>query len=207
MLEVHTRPKSKGLFDRIRQHILEGRYFPGQWLKSTELEAFYNASRSEVRAALSSLSERGIVEYVKNRGFRVFDRSQEEIDEIVEMITLLEGATAETIVARATKKDIGTLEKLADEFEDLITAGRHADLRLANYRFHNKLNSLSGNKLMTQTIGHLRECCVSGPFARYTTFDGLKASSREHYKIIELIKSKDSEGLQSLLKKHSAQST
>ena len=205
MLEVHTRPKSKDLFDHIREHILQGHYFPGQWLKQAELETFYQASRSEVRAALSSLSERGIVEYVKNRGFRVFNRSPEEIREIVEMITVLEGVAAHTIVDTATKEDIAALKDLADQFENLITSGSHAELRLTNYRFHDKLNSLCGNRLMAQTIRHLRECCVSGPFERYTTFDGLKASSKEHYQIIKLLKTRDAKALEKLLKQHSSQ--
>lgn len=207
MLEVHTRPKSKDLFDRIREHILQGHYFPGQWLKQVELESHYNASRSEVRSALSSLSERGIVEYVKNRGFRVFNRSPEEIGEIVEMITVLEGAAVHTIVNKATDEDIAELEALAERFDSLITQGSHADLRLANYRFHDKLNSLCGNKLMAQTVRHLRECCVSGPFARYTTFDGLNESSKEHYEIIALLKQKDTAKLESLLRQHTTHST
>ncbi len=207
MLEVNTRPKSKALYDRIREHILEGQYFPGQWLKQAELESSYDASRSEVRAALSSLSERGIVQYVKNRGFRIFNRAPEEIQEIVEMIVVLESAAAQSIIVKSEPQDIAELEELAHKFDSLISTASHAELRLTNYRFHDKLNSLCGNKLIAQTIRNLRECCVSGPFERYTTFSGLQESSREHFDIIAAIKSQDNDKLENLLRQHATHST
>ncbi len=207
MVEVHTRPKSRVLFESIREHILEGRYFPGQWLKQAELERTYDASRSEVRAALSSLAERGIVEYTQNRGFRVFNREPGEIEDIVEMIVALEGAAAVSIARNAGPDDIAELEALARQFDDLTRKGSHAELRLANYRFHDRLNSLCGNAIMAETIRKLRECCVSGPFARYTTFEGLTASSQEHFAIIEALKAGDRERLLDLLRQHTTNST
>tara|TARA_B100001939_G_scaffold300374_1_gene276295 strand:- start:6702 stop:7325 length:624 start_codon:yes stop_codon:yes gene_type:complete len=207
MLEVNTRPKSTALYERIRKHILEGQYFPGQWLKQADLEESYNASRSEVRAALSTLAERGIVEYIKNRGFRIFNRSPEEIREIVEMIVVLEAAAAPGIVKNATDKDIDELEKLAQKFDSLIISASHAELRLTNYRFHDMLNSLCGNNLMAQTIRNLRECCVSGPFQRYTTFSGLQESSCEHFDIVSAVRKRDAGALESLLRQHATHAT
>ncbi|MGV3478628.1 MAG: GntR family transcriptional regulator [Sphingobium sp.] len=206
MLDVHTRPKSKALFDRLRDHILEGRYFPGQWLKQAELEAAYNATRSDVRAALSSLSERGVVEYVKNQGFRVFSRSDEEIAEITEMIAILERAAVPKIIANITDDGIDELEELARTFHELITSGSHADLRLANYHIHNRLNSFCGSKLLMQTVQHLRECCISGPFERYSTFAGLTESSREHFAILKALRDRDAAEFERLIGEHSTQS-
>ncbi len=200
----YTRPKSKPVFEQIRAHVLDGRFFPGQWLKQAELEELYQASRSEVRAALSSLTERGMVEYVKNRGFRVFNRTDDEIREITEMITVLETAAAAQAVERATAKDLQELRALADNFEELITRASHGEMRMANFRFHARLNMLCGNQLMAQTIQNLRECCVSGPFARYTTYDGLKESSREHYRILEALEQRDAVGLTALIRHHSS---
>lgn len=202
--EVHTRPKSKPVFDRLRAHVLEGHFPPGQWLKQVELEALYGATRSEIRAALSSLAERGMVEYAKNRGFRIFNRSPEEIRDIVEMITVLEAASAPGIVKVADSAAIADLSALANAFDDLIESGSHAELRLLNYRFHSQLNQLSGNSLIARTVQNLRECCISGPFGRYTSYEGLKASSREHFGIIRLIEARDAEGLAAMLREHSS---
>ncbi|HET7335791.1 MAG TPA: GntR family transcriptional regulator [Rhizomicrobium sp.] len=201
---VHTRPKSKALFDRIRTHVLEGHFPPGHWLKQAELEETYNATRSEVRAALSSLSERGMVEYVQNRGFRIFNRSQDEISQIVEMITILEAAAADGIIRNATPAQVAELTALANEFDGLIESGSHSELRLLNYRLHSKINQLCGNDLIARTIQNLRECCITGPFGRYTSYDGLKASSREHFAIIRLIEARDVSGLSDILRSHSS---
>lgn len=198
----HTRRKSKPLFDRIRANLLEGHFAPGQWLKQAELEERYQASRSEVRAALSSLAEKGLVEYNRNRGFRVFERSPKDVQEIVQMITVLEAAAAPSMVENVTRVQIGELTALAEAFDALIASGSHAELRLLNYRFHSQLNGLNANKLIARTIQNLRECCISGPFGRYTTYEGLQASSREHFAIISALKAKNTAALRSLLIEH-----
>jgi DNA-binding GntR family transcriptional regulator len=205
--DFHTRPKSQALFERVRARILEGHHAPGQWLKQADLENEYGASRSEVRAVLSSLAERGVVEYVKNRGFRVYERTAEEIGEISEMIVALEGAAAARIATNATADDIEHLRSLAEDFENLIRKGSLAELRIANYRFHGALIALSGNKLITRTVCNLRECCASGPENRYGTFDGLQTSNSEHHAIIAAISDHDATRLEALLRNHALHST
>lgn len=205
MSKVRTRQKFTALSDRIREHILEGRYFPGQWLKQTELENFYKASRSDVRGALLTLSERGVVEYIKNHGFRVFSRSDEEIREIVDMIAILECAAAPRIVANITEDGLNEVELLVNVFRDLIPSGSHAALRLANYHIHDKLNFYCGNDLLMKTVRHLRECCITGPFERYSTFAGLTESNREHFAILDALRRRDVAEFQALIKSHSTQ--
>lgn len=202
--DIHTRPKSKSLFDQVRAQILEGNYAPGQWLKQAELEQRYNATRSEVRAVLSTLAERGIVEYAPNRGFRLFDRTAEEIRDIVEMIVVLEGAAAPSMAANADEAAITELRQMAEQFDAMITEGSHADLRLLNYRFHSRLNMLGGNAVMARTVQNLRECCISGPFGRYTTYQGLRESSAEHFAIIAALQAREGAKLASLLRAHSS---
>lgn len=202
--EVHTRPKSQALFEHIRAKILGGQHPAGQWLKQADLENEYGATRSEVRGALSSLAERGIVEYVKNRGFRVFSRTEEEIDEIAEMILALELAVAPQIVSNATADDIAALKKSAAYFEEMMRTGRQADLRVANYGFHGTVIDLCKNKLIAQTVKHLRECCASGPEVNYMTIAGLNKSNSEHYAIIDAIVTKDNDRLISQFTEHSS---
>lgn len=204
--DFHTRPKSQALFEHVRARILEGHHAPGQWLKQADLEAQYSASRSEVRAVLSSLAERGVVEYIKNRGFRVYERSAEEIDEISEMIAALEGAAAAKITANATQENLNTMQELAQRFENLIRSGSLAELRIANYRFHGALIALAGNKLIARTVSNLRECCASGPENRYGTFDGLQKSNNEHHAIIEAVRDRDAVRLEELLRAHALHS-
>ena len=202
-IEAHTTRNPKPCLTEYGR-MPEGHFPPGHWLKQAELEEAYNATRSEVRAALSSLSERGMVEYVQNRGFRIFNRSQDEISQIVEMITILEAAAADGIIRNATPAQVAELTALANEFDGLIESGSHSELRLLNYRLHSKINQLCGNDLIARTIQNLRECCITGPFGRYTSYDGLKASSREHFAIIRLIEARDVSGLSDILRSHSS---
>ncbi len=202
MQETHTRPKSKPVFDRIRADILGGHYHAGQWLKQAELEANYSATRSDVRASLSSLHEQGLVEYVKNRGFRVYDRSPQELEEINELLAILEVAAAPSMVKNVDARALQDLEDAAEKFDKLVNGGSHVELRLANYEYHRRLNDLCGSKLIATHIRSLRERSIIGPFNRYTTFDGLRASSAEHFEIIALLRARNAEKLAALLKAH-----
>jgi len=200
--EVYTRPKSKPVFDKIRADIVEGKYHTGQWLKQAELESRYKASRSEVRAALSTLAERGMVEYIKNRGFRIFSRSQEELDEMTEMLEVLEVAAVPAMVRNATPKAIASLREIAKRFDAGISNSSPAQLRLINYEFHQKLNELCSNRLIASNIQSLRESFISTPFDRYMTYDGLKAASAEHLEIVSLLEQGDEAALRRLIKAH-----
>jgi len=202
--DVHTRPKSQALFDKIRADILEGQFAPGHWLKLLDLERRYGARRSEVRSALSSLSERGIVEYSKNRGFSVFQRSPEEVRELTEIIVSLEATAAPSIVERATPQDIEALEVLAHQFDALTEHVNHAQLRLKNYQFHGQLNSLASNTLLSKTVRTLRECSVLGPFNRYASYQGLKESSREHFALLDALRRKDVPTFSRILHDHAS---
>lgn len=202
MNEVHTRPKSKPVFDKIRADIVEGKFHAGQWLKQADLESRYHASRSEVRAALSTLAERGMVEYVKNRGFRIFSYSEDELNEITELLEILEVAAVPGMIQRATPAAIDELQEIALRFERGIASSNAAQLRLINYEFHQKLNRLCPNRLIARNIQSLRESFISTPFDRYMTYDGLKAASAEHLEIVSLLESGDEDALRRLIKAH-----
>lgn len=202
--DIHTRPKSREVFDKIRMHILEGEYRTGEWLKQAELEERYGATRSEVRGALSTLAERGIVEYIKNRGFQVFKRSDEDIAQISEMICVLESGMAEKIIQKAAPSDIAKVAALGEEFAALLGYGTQAELRMANYRFHAALISLCGNRVISDHVRNLRECCASGPELRYMHYEGLLQSHEEHNAMLSAIKERDVPVLQKLFVAHAS---
>ncbi len=200
--EVYTRPKSKPVFDKIRSDIVEGQFHPGQWLKQADLESRYNATRSEVRAALSALAERGMVEYVKNRGFRIYSFSEGELRDITELLEILEVSAVPGIVKCASQKHIDELRDVAIRFDKSISNSSPAELRLINYEFHQKLSGLCPNKLIARNIQSLRESFISSPFDRYMTYDGLKAASAEHLRIVELLQKGQVEQLSQLIRAH-----
>ncbi|GIL39123.1 GntR family transcriptional regulator [Roseiterribacter gracilis] len=196
--------KPAQLVERIRVDILGGRYHPGQWLKQAELESHYEASRADVRNALSLLVERGLVDHAVNQGFRISDRSNDDMREIIEMIVALETAAAPMIVARATDADIAALRAIAERFETLTRSGGEVELRLTNFDFHDALNAISGNRRLAATVRTLRECSSVRPFSRYRSFDGLQASSREHFDLLAALAARDAERLAALLRGHTS---
>jgi DNA-binding GntR family transcriptional regulator len=204
MQEIRTRLKPAQLVERIREDILGGRYHPGQWLKQAELDAEYDATRADVRNALALLAERGLLEHAKNQGYSIVERSSDDVREIVEMIVALETAAAPSIVARVTDADVASLRALAETFDELTRRGNEVELRLMNFEFHKCLNALSGNRRLADTVQTLRECFSVRPFSRYRTYDGLQASSREHFALVEAVAARDPVRLAELLRGHTS---
>jgi DNA-binding GntR family transcriptional regulator len=77
------RPIAQQAADRLRNHIVVGRYKPGTRLKVDDLRSEFGFSNSPLREALVQLSQEGLVRADARRGFRVSDISIEDFDDLL----------------------------------------------------------------------------------------------------------------------------
>lgn len=68
-------------------------------------------SATPVREAMLDLAKEGLVEPVRNRGFRIVIVDDEALDEISELRRLLEVPAMGLVIARATDEDLAALEE------------------------------------------------------------------------------------------------
>src|SRR5262249_49084611 len=95
-----------GVYQVIRQALLEGRFKPGEGLSDSALAKEMNVSRGPVREALLMLAQQGLIIHSQNHGFSVLgfnDRDHQEIDEVR---LRLESLALDLARARATEQDI-----------------------------------------------------------------------------------------------------
>jgi len=78
-----SRPIAQQAADRLRNHIVVGRYKPGTRLKVDDLRSEFGFSNSPLREALVQLSQEGLVRADARRGFRVSDISIEDFDDLL----------------------------------------------------------------------------------------------------------------------------
>lgn len=71
------------VFQRLREDILRGRFQPGARLRMETLREIYGAGASPLREALSRLTSDGLVVSHDQRGFRVAQVSQADLDDLV----------------------------------------------------------------------------------------------------------------------------
>jgi DNA-binding GntR family transcriptional regulator len=179
------------LVTRIRRDIIFGAYAPGTWLKLTELQRQHDASAFQIRRALDQLKNDRLVDHVVNSGFRVATLDVTTRTETLFVRTLLERSAAHLVTARADADNIAELRRLAQAFDaTIVQEGRQAQA-LANHNFHSYLYSLTRNAVLSEAISELRNRSGQFTAGRWRSVEGLEASSRDHFTIIDAIEQRD----------------
>jgi len=101
-------------YRELRRRILEGVHAPGDLLVPATVGEQLGLSRTPVREALIRLEIEGLVTKV-SRGFRVLERTQEEILDICEARIALESAVALSAAQRRTELDLARLRRSLDD--------------------------------------------------------------------------------------------
>ena len=188
--------------EALTADLLAGKYSPGEWLKQADLEASYNVNRFEVRIALAELSVRGLLEHLPNRGYRVCNHSHEEREHLYEVRTLLEVAASRLVVQRATDAQIAEFERLVNAFEEATQASGQDRMRTLNYQLHDHLYMMTGNALLAGQISDLRERGIPGRRGLWDAAKSVKASSSDHFEMLDMLKRRDADGLAAVIYRH-----
>jgi DNA-binding GntR family transcriptional regulator len=141
----------------VRAAIVYGELDPGEIYSAALLADRLRVSVTPVREAMLELAKRGMVEPVRNRGFRVLERSARELDQTLELRMLIE---VPTIARLAGALDAGTTERLDRLVRDGIAAARRADLGAfldIDRSFHLGLLDQAGNRRIVDIVDELRD--------------------------------------------------
>ncbi len=90
--------------ESIRVRIVTGEFAAGEIYSAPALAAVLGVSATPVREAMLELTADGLVEVVPNRGFRVVEPSQHDLDEIFELRLMLEVPAAERAAERGSAR-------------------------------------------------------------------------------------------------------
>lgn len=179
-------------FDLVKRSMLDGEYLSGQILSANSLAAELGISNSPVREALMDLTSLGLVEVVRNRGFRVRRMTEQDRREVLEMRRIVEVSTMERLADRGlSSAELAVAEGLANEFVSLLREERVRDHMDADHRFHMYLIGLLGNSRISQTVENLRDQTrICGAFVDIP-LETLRACADEHLDLLDALKAQD----------------
>jgi len=122
----------------IKRSILRGELLPGEQLRQERLATSLGVSRVPLREALLILANQGLLRHEKNQGFVVAKRSRDELEQLQELLSILEGELIKTI--QWPDEDVITyLRQLNDQMAALIDADDWIDIVELNHEFHHVL--------------------------------------------------------------------
>lgn len=191
--------------DVLRGALITGEMQPGVVYSAPALAARFGVSATPVREAMLDLTKEGLVEPVRNKGFRVTALTDAELDEITELRMLIEVPTVAALAGRRGPDWPGTIRELRRLAREIVDHAERGDLIAyvdADRRFHLELLGLSGNRRLVATVGELRSRSRLFGLEQLARGGLLTRSAAEHQELLDLLEAGDARAVRALMRRH-----
>jgi len=188
--------------DVLRAALISGELRPGQVYSAPALAPRLGVSATPVREAMLELVKDGMVEIVPNKGFRVTEVSEKQLDEYTDIRSLIEIPTTVGLATTADLDDLKALRPLAMEIVTSATRGDLIDYVEADLRFHLGLLALAGNEHLVEVVRDLRQRSRLYGLTALVETKRLQASAEEHLELLDALLARDTEAAREVMTRH-----
>jgi DNA-binding GntR family transcriptional regulator len=154
--DVRAVTRADGVGVLIREAISHGELVPGSLHSVQKLATQLGVSRTPVREALLGLAKDGLVQFERNRGFRVLEKSVHDFEEIFELREWLEVPATHRATKRGAPDEIARIRTAVEAMASAEALGNVADMWRHDGEFHDALLDASGNRRVARLVGELR---------------------------------------------------
>jgi DNA-binding GntR family transcriptional regulator len=205
LLVLQGRPTAELIADQLREHIVQGKFRPGQQINESVLAAQLNTSRGPLREALQRLCQEGILVSRRNRGVFVLELSQEDIQEIYDVRQAVETACALMLLSAGpekVKKTAQALKVIIANMAKNVAAANWQALAKLDMDFHTSFVAGTGNSRMIriyETLAAESRMCILNLEVAYPRVDVLVT---EHQKLLDLLLAGEEDALLQAIRTH-----
>jgi len=183
--------QSDEAYELLKWKILNSELALGRLYTELDLCEISGFGRSPVRSALFRLQHDRLVEVLPRKGLFVRGWSSPELKAVMETRIILESNTAQMAAKKATAGQITHLEELMSEGRKYLKNQNRKGLMRIDHQFHIKIAEASGNSVIAELIGSLKQRSNPLWFLTITGKEKLAQVQREHEAILEAIKASD----------------
>jgi len=188
--------------DALRAAVVAGQMRPGVVYSVPALAERFGVSATPVREAMLDIAKEGLVEPVRNKGFRVTELSEEALDDITQLRQLIEVPTVAQLALVADADELEALRPLAQAIVDCAAAGDLIGYIDNDRRFHLQLLALAGNERLVDVVGDLRAQARLYGLEQLVAQDRLVESGMEHFEILEALLARDPVAAEDVMRRH-----
>lgn len=188
--------------DMLRDMIMTGKLSEGDKVNENELCETMGISKTPLREALRVLSVEGLIRLIPNRGAFVTKPTFEEIAEMFDVMSLLEGFCAREACEKMTPKDFTRLEKLHEKLEKCAERHDQEEYIRINNQYHTLVQVIAGNRTLNQIVEGLRKKILLYRFQSLNQPGRFESSIGEHRNLLEAFRRRDPSGAETLMRKH-----
>jgi DNA-binding GntR family transcriptional regulator len=199
---------------RLQEAITQGHLVPGQKLVYSEIADEMNVSVTPVREAVKTLEALGLVTIRPHRTAFVSYLTEDQVEQLYALRTLLEGLATQRTVERITPGELSHLTEVYGEMDrvvetlnrvinDVVRSEGIVSLQHLHNDFHSSLYASCGNEYLIQTIGLLRsQVATYWPVINRYSIERVNKSHRQHYDILTACEQKQSMLASELMQSH-----
>jgi len=191
------------VFEYLKAGVLSGHLNPGERLTEEHLAKEMGVSRTPVREALHKLESEGLIKPLETRGFIVSHDSKDEIEELFEIRSLLEGHALRIISKKISEQDLGQLNNFIEKAEEALRRKRIDEVFKWNTKFHDMLHNLVAEKRrLHRLMVNIRRYALRYRKDTLQYPDGVRRAIDGHRKILLALRLKDPDLCERVMREH-----
>ena len=189
---------------RLRDYVVEGHIPDGARVPERQLCEMFGISRTPLREALKVLAAEGLIELLPNRGARIRQLSQRDLEELFDVMAGLESLAGRLACEAITDEEIIAIEQLHYEmYGHYLHRDMHGYFQ-ANQRIHESIVAAARNETLKTAYanfaGRIRRVRYSANFARKR--QRWAEAMREHEAILDALRRRAASELSDILFQH-----
>lgn len=204
---VRTQPLERlSLFEivtqRLREMILEGELPPGSRISEKQLCDTFEVSRTPLREALKVVAKEGMIELLPNRGARVTQIDSQEVTDLFEVMTVLEGLSGNLLAMRANDADIEEIRLLHERMMMYYQQHNRVEYFKLNQQIHRRLSEIADNSVLLELEASLTLKIARARYAANMYLGRWEESAQEHEHILTALERRDGDALSAAMRLH-----
>lgn len=196
------RSLGQGVYERLKQAIVQGDFDPGSRVVESRLAAALGISRTPVREAIHKLEREGLLRQAPGRGFFVEGLGRADIEETFGIRSVLESYAARLAAIRHLEGELQPLEEKLEEYQRGLDRGDLKVLPQVNTEFHDLLYGLSRSPRLVKMINDLRDHIYRYRLVLLKVGKMAELSHADHRLMLAAMKQRDPDRVETLVKEH-----
>jgi len=186
----------------IREEIFDGRVSAGARLKVSEIAKRFGTSTNPAREALQVLEGEGLVTIMPNRGASVREISEDMLQNVFDLRSILWAYIVKSFVKFATPDDIAKLRHHQENCEAAVEGGDYAAYHKANVAFHDLMVDHHFNSEAVSIIRKHDRWLQALSKSEPLNLAQMRRSVAEHWRIVEAVEKGEVEDAVQAIEEH-----
>ncbi|MBI4634253.1 MAG: GntR family transcriptional regulator [Deltaproteobacteria bacterium] len=186
----------------LEDAILRGKIKQGDRLIEDELSAVMGVSRAPIREAFRLMEKEGLIKIIPHKGAIVSSISRDDVADIYEVSSVLEGLAAGLFCKRATEAELRKMKNICRDMETQIEKKNLLKFRKLNRDFHEVFINGCANKKIKEVYNSFQKQIHWFQNVSLSSQGRPEISLKEHKNILDALLKKDSNAAEHAAREH-----